>query len=765
MALNAPSSSSATCSLCSELYVDPRMLQCLHSFCSKCLTKSSEEQGSGTSIKCPTCENIATLPEGGVGAIQKDIRRNHEANIARVASRMQSEKKKGCDLCVDTSTGPAVSFCCDCGDFLCKMCSNYHKTCRKFLDHKLEPIGSSKSKSHTADIVHKPVHCQLHEGEILKFYCETCSALICCDCMTTKHAGHTHQRIEKVVEKEKADLVSIIASTDIKSIKVKLDDNISKGSNIMQQVQGNSEKPIEELIECAFTALMDTLSKRKETLLGMLGSIKTDLEVQGEEFKTLRKEIVETYEMITIATQAYTPAEMLSAKGAMTKRLEQLLKQYKETYLEPCRSDMISNKLDTPELVENIISFGLIVKGSYPEHAETDFYLRRVVAGIERKITITAHDVNGKRFHHGGENVEVKLSLTNDRMNGIEGKVVDNNDGTYTASFTPPIPPIQHRYGEHKLSITFEGQHIKGSPFDVRVRNGVAYETLSSSDKTCYHLSQSYPYDVVVDENGDMYAANYLRCFIEVFNEHGKQIRIIGATEQVLSSKGNGQFNCPSAIAIHGNVLYVAEDNNHCVQKLTTSGKFISKFGTHGSGDGQLNTPRGLCVHNDGRVFVSDCYSISVFDANDTFLYHITGSVTDDSKLSQPWGLAFDPCGNLHVADSSTNSIKMFTSQGKYISQYGCGAVNHPAGIAVDEEGNTFIVENVLSYDHHQHSYNRNGCYDSQLRVLNSQQHVLCTLTIAKDATGLGVTVDTNGSVYICCNSNYYVQKFTALPT
>ena len=108
---------------------------------------------------------------------------------------------------------------------------DYHKTCRVFLDHKLEPKGSSKSKSlRVSDIPHKLVHCQLHEDEILKFYCETCSSLICRDCMAIEHTGHTYNRLEKVVEKEKASLVSILSSTDLDGIQAKLDNAVVKGS-------------------------------------------------------------------------------------------------------------------------------------------------------------------------------------------------------------------------------------------------------------------------------------------------------------------------------------------------------------------------------------------------------------------------------------------------------------------------------------------------------------------------------------------------------
>ena len=95
--------------------------------------------------------------------------------------------------------------------------------------------------------------------------------------------------------------------------------------------------------------------------------------MQGEEFKTLRDEIAETCELITVATQVYTPAEMLSAKKVMASKLKQLVKQYQEISLEPCRSDAMQSMLNTSKLVEN--SFGVVVGGSYPVKAKADLYM------------------------------------------------------------------------------------------------------------------------------------------------------------------------------------------------------------------------------------------------------------------------------------------------------------------------------------------------------------------------------------------------------
>ena len=54
-----------------------------------------------------------------------------------------------------------------------------------------------------------------------------------------------------------------------------------------------------------------------------------------------------------------------------------------------------------------------------------------------------------------------------------------------------------------------------------------------------------------------------------------------------------------------GNV-YVADSGNHRIQKFSSSGGFLAKWGTKGSGDGQFNFPEGVAVDGSGNVYVTD---------------------------------------------------------------------------------------------------------------------------------------------------------------
>jgi DNA-binding beta-propeller fold protein YncE len=52
--------------------------------------------------------------------------------------------------------------------------------------------------------------------------------------------------------------------------------------------------------------------------------------------------------------------------------------------------------------------------------------------------------------------------------------------------------------------------------------------------------------------------------------------------------------------------VFVAERANHRIQKFTSDGVFITKWGTKGSGDGQFQYPHAIAVAPDGSIYVSE---------------------------------------------------------------------------------------------------------------------------------------------------------------
>ena len=273
MASKPPPFRSATCNICSNLYVDPRMLPCLHSFCNKCLKKSPKKQDPKKDLKCPICKKVAPLPAAGIDALPKDLRKSNEVQVAQYASKIQSKEEISCDQCEDITNGPSTMFCVECCEFLCKACTKHHKAWRKTRSHELVVVGGTKAEKavHSlAKIPHKPINCPIHEDEMLKFFCETCAMLICRDCMAIEHSGHTYDRSEKVAEKHKGELQTSLKGAD--GAKVALDDALAKGKKMTQQIQ-HKQKSIEKDIKVTFKALVEVLSKREKSLLDKAAEI------------------------------------------------------------------------------------------------------------------------------------------------------------------------------------------------------------------------------------------------------------------------------------------------------------------------------------------------------------------------------------------------------------------------------------------------------------------------------------------------------------
>jgi tripartite motif-containing protein 71 len=122
--------------------------------------------------------------------------------------------------------------------------------------------------------------------------------------------------------------------------------------------------------------------------------------------------------------------------------------------------------------------------------------------------------------------------------------------------------------------------------------------------------------------------------------------------EYVTALTGDTQpFNQPlvSTRDAQGN-LYVAEISNQ-ILKYNKAGKFTTKWGSLGSGDGQFSFGTGnnigldIAIDSSGNVFVTDGANnrVQKFDPNGKFLAKWGKGGTGDGEFDLPGGLAVDP--------------------------------------------------------------------------------------------------------------------------
>jgi len=61
------------CPICTELFTDPRVLPCLHTFCLRCLEDYGKDRPPGSDMPCPLCRKEFTVPDDGLSGIQKNF--------------------------------------------------------------------------------------------------------------------------------------------------------------------------------------------------------------------------------------------------------------------------------------------------------------------------------------------------------------------------------------------------------------------------------------------------------------------------------------------------------------------------------------------------------------------------------------------------------------------------------------------------------------------------------------------------------------------
>jgi len=68
--------------------------------------------------------------------------------------------------------------------------------------------------------------------------------------------------------------------------------------------------------------------------------------------------------------------------------------------------------------------------------------------------------------------------------------------------------------------------------------------------------------------------------------------------------------------------VYVADADNHRIQRFLATGQFLGTWGSQGSGDGQFSYPLGVAVAPDGTIYIADTdnHRIQRFSAAGQFL-------------------------------------------------------------------------------------------------------------------------------------------------
>ena len=152
-----------TCPICYEAYDkdehQAKFLPCLHSYCKSCLQQHADRRPK---INCPNCRKEVALPDGAVDSLPNNFVVENLKDYQDVFNLVVT-----CQSCDEGST--AVSFCYDCGYFLCTACEDDHRRLRPLRHHKISTMAEYQQDGNKTKIHQR---CLKHPGKHLDLYCK-----------------------------------------------------------------------------------------------------------------------------------------------------------------------------------------------------------------------------------------------------------------------------------------------------------------------------------------------------------------------------------------------------------------------------------------------------------------------------------------------------------------------------------------------------------------------------------------------------------------
>lgn len=189
------------------------------------------------------------------------------------------------------------------------------------------------------------------------------------------------------------------------------------------------------------------------------------------------------------------------------------------------------------------------------------------------------------------------------------------------------------------------------------------------------------------------------------------------------------KFSSPFGMCMDKNRnIYVADNGNNCIRKITPDGIVSTYAGTRTAGyvDGVLaqarfRAPTGVCADSAGNLYVSDFENHRIRKISaDGQVTTIAGSGTAGfangqgaaAQFNYPRGICRDATGNLYVGDSWNHRIRKITPNG-FVSTYAGGgdtigvqSVGHykdaadtaarfytPCEVKIDAQNNVYVAD------------------------------------------------------------------------
>ncbi|CAH3023248.1 unnamed protein product [Porites evermanni] len=672
-----------SCSVCSDLFTDPKQLSCLHSFCLKCVNQWYQTCGGGDDIKCPKCQTLSRTPASGD---LKDLPTSFYLNgfIDVLAIKECKNTQLTCGNCDKKSS--EASYCFQCCMFYCEECLTFHSKMRDKTGHRALAVKEFQDKDFE-DVLKRPVFCsrQGHQTEQLKYYCKQCETTLCQTCVILDHGGHVLKLIDEEAETKRLEMKAVI-ETQRQNLKAKM--------NIVSQLDEDCAKVFHqsEVLKRDVQRFAENLIK---TIQAKMQNIITTVEGRTKEsIETLTAKRNEIRQQINVIESSLKEADKLFQRSTNAE-VVQLKKTLQTIFERVYQNEVVAHDPGTQEALafiknqklldvvngEEIGSLKDLNRTKASESVAEGEGLKEGTVARKAQFNLITRNAERKRWYDEQDRVTIEIKDEQGQEGVTEVKVEDMKDGTYNVSFYPRVQ------GTFKLYVKVNEEHIRGSPFPISVKP--------------FHVKP-------------------VLCF-------GKE------------GNGDGMFDFPRGVAVTDkDEILVADDCNNRVQVFDSNGTFLRSFGHKGENAGEFRRPDGIAVDKDGNIFVADSHNhrIQIFSWEGRHLGSFGGKGSLDSQLLNPWGLSLDSNGNVIVVDTGNKLIKIFTPKGRFVMKIGGqGSFSYPVHCV--QCGEFFMVSDLDEHcikvfnreGHFQYKFGKEGEGDGEFNkpnylLVNESRHL-----------------------------------------
>ncbi|KAK3755928.1 hypothetical protein QZH41_007818 [Actinostola sp. cb2023] len=229
--------------------IEPKLVECFHTFCKPCIKRNTEIIGDSNIFKCAKCCSETLLEE--LSSVEDLPPSPVHARILQVLEFLETDQ-----VCSFAAThSPALWNCFDCNRLLCDECLNSRHS--MFIkDHKVVSSSDLKNVQDLEAILTRERPCTAHCSHSLDLYCKDCEVLICWLCLKDGHRNHKALTLQEATAIQKALLCKTLEEIEkLRNAKEKKQQEEialkikSDGEKAKEQVQNATKKLVKILFD------------------------------------------------------------------------------------------------------------------------------------------------------------------------------------------------------------------------------------------------------------------------------------------------------------------------------------------------------------------------------------------------------------------------------------------------------------------------------------------------------------------------------------